>query len=156
MIPSDEDLNYLLKAWTVPPSPHSLERRLRRAYRHRNGSRFRWTLWVSGVAPAAGMFAGIAAGAVVFLLVIAQAFPQSLAGLSGTTFPFTVNSEEIEYRADGSSKILGYFTSAAAELVLSSEFPGDPIGTALHRILDPLNLIRYRIAKPYWDRQQAR
>ncbi len=154
MIPSDEDLNYLLKAWTAPPSPDSLERRLRRAYRDRTGSRSRG--WF-GNASAAGMFAGITAGAVMFLLVIAQAFPQSLAGLSGTASSFTVDYEEIEYKADGSSTILEYFTEAPhGGGVLSSEFPGDPVRTAYVRILDPLNLILARIAKPLVDRQEAR
>jgi hypothetical protein len=154
MIPSDEDLNCLLKAWTVPPSPDSLERRLRRAYRDRTGSRS--TRWF-GNASAAGMFAGITAGAVMFLLVITQAFPQSLAGLSGTTFPFTVDYEEIEYKADGSS-IRELFTWAAAGggLILSSEFPGDPLRTAQQRIVDPLNLILYWIATPVRERQVAR
>jgi hypothetical protein len=165
MNPSDDDLNCLLRAWTIPESPGSLERRLRRAYRDRTRSRSErwlqkapgfWTRWVGGLAPpVAGMCAGIAAGAVMFLLVIAEAFPQSLAGLSGTTFPFTVDSEEIEYKADGSSIIRELFTSAGG-LVLSSEFPGDPVRTARQRILDPLNLILYRISEPFVDRQQAR
>jgi hypothetical protein len=159
MNPSDDDLNCLLMAWTIPESAGSLERRLRRAYRDRTRSRSErvWTRWIAGLAPAvAGMCAGIAAGAVVFLLAIAEAFPQSLSALSGTTFPFTVDSEEIEYKADGSSAIREYFTSAGGGLVLSSEFPGDPLRTAQQRILDPLNLILYRISAPFVDRQQAR
>ena len=158
MMPSDEDLNFLLNAWKVPPSPDSLERRLRRAYRDRTGPRYVpgvWTRWFAGLAPAAGLFAGITAGAMVFLLVIAEAFPQSLAGLSGTTFPFTADYEEIEYKADGSPIVLEYFTSAGG-LVLSSEFPGDPLRTAQQRILDPLNLILVRFAKPLVDRREAR
>jgi hypothetical protein len=156
MIPSDEDLNHLLKAWTVPPSPGSLERRLRRAYRDRTAPGV-WRRWVSGLTPAAGMFAGITAGAVVFLLVITQAFPQSLAALTGTKFPFTVDAEEIEYKADGSSTILEYFTEAPqGGGVLSSEFPGDPLRTAQQKILDPLNLILYSIATPGRERAVAR
>jgi hypothetical protein len=162
MIPSDEDLNCLLKAWTVPPSPDSLEGRLRSAYRDRTKARtphwFRyapgsWARWVSRVAPAAGMFA---AGAVMFLLVMAVAFPQSLVGLSGTTFPATVDYEEIEYRADGSSAIRELFTSAGRGLVLSREFPGDPLRTAEQSVLDPLNLILYWIATPVREQQVAR
>lgn len=166
MIPSDEELNCLLKVWTVPPSPSSLEWRLRRAYRERTRSRSRrwlrevpsvWTRWVAGLSPAAGLFAGITAGAVVFLLVIAQAFPQSLAGLSGTTFPFTVDYEEVEYKADGSSAIIEYFTEAPHGVgVLTSEFPGDPLRTVQQRILDPLNLILFRIATPLRERDVAR
>jgi hypothetical protein len=102
------------------------------------------------------MCAGITAGAVVFLLVIAEAFPQSMAGLSGAAFPFIVDSEVIEYKADGTSAVIELFTSAGGGLVLSSEFPGDPIRTAQQRILDPLNLFLYRIAAPIRDRQVAR
>lgn len=165
MNPSDDDLHYLLNAWTTPSSPGSLERRLRLAYRDRTGSRPRrwfrnapgvWTRWVSGLRPAAGMFAGFTAGAVIFLLVVAEAFPQSLAGLLGAGYPFTVDYEEIEYQADGSSAIRELFTSAAGGLVLSSEFPGDPVRTLQQRILDPLNLIVYWIATPVRERQVAR
>jgi len=146
MIPPDEDLNCLLKAWTVPPSPDSLEGHLRSAWRDRTRARsahwFRyppgvWARCVFGLVPAAGMFA---AAAVIFLLVLAEAFPQSLAGLSGTTAPITVDYEEIEYKADGSSAIRELFASAGGGLVLSSAFPGDPVRTAEQRILDPLNL----------------
>jgi hypothetical protein len=102
------------------------------------------------------MFAAITAGAVMFLLVMAEAFPQALAGLSGTTSPVTVDYEEIEYKADGSSAIRELFTSAGGGLVLSSEFPGDPVRTAEQRILDPLNLILYWIATPVREQQVAR
>jgi hypothetical protein len=50
MIPSDEDLNCLLKAWTVPPSPDSLEGRLRSAYRDRTRARsVHWFRYAPGV-----------------------------------------------------------------------------------------------------------
>jgi hypothetical protein len=155
MIPTDEDLDCLLKAWTAPPSAGSLERRVRRAYRERTGSRSMWIRWVSGFTPAAGLFAGIAAGALVFLLVIAEAFPQSLAGVAGAMSRFTVNYELIEYKADGSPVIREYFTSVGG-LVLSTEFPGDPVGTAGQRIVDGLNLVLYWAATPIRERQVAR
>ena len=155
MNPSDEDLDCLLKAWTIPPSPGSLERRVRRAYRDRAGSLSMWIRWVSRLTPVAGLFAGAAAGALVFLLVIAEAFPQSLAGVARATSPYTVNYELIEYKADGSSVIREYYTSAGG-LVLSTEFPGDPLGTAGQRILDGLNLILYWAATPVRERHVAR
>jgi len=152
MMPSDEDLNSLLNTWTVPPSPDALADRLRSAWRERHGSRPR--RWFGGFAPTAGLFAGVAAGAAVFLLVIAQAFPQSLAGLTGVTFPFTVDAEQLEYKADGSSVIREYLTQVPG-LILSSEFPDDPFRTAQQRILDPLNLILWRITQPARDRRTA-
>jgi hypothetical protein len=155
MTPSDEDLDCLLKAWTAPPSPDSLERRLRRAYQGRTGSRSMWTRWISGLTPAAGMFAGITTGALIFLLVIAEAFPQSLARLSGARSPFTLDYELIEYKADGSSVIREYFTSVGG-FVVSREFPGDPLGTAGQRILDGLNLIVFWVATPVREQHVAR
>src|SRR5450631_2431770 len=113
MTPTDDDLNCLLKTWTVPASPGSLEGRVRRAYRDRRERVPRaWARWIVGFMPAAGLCAGVAVGAVVFLLVIAEAFPQSLTAISGVTFPFTVDSEDIEYKVDGSSAIREYSTSA--------------------------------------------
>lgn len=153
MTPSEEDLDCLLKTWTVPPSPRSLDRRVRRAYRDRTGRA--WTRCVPRLTPAGGLFAGITAGALVFLLVIVEAFPQSLAGVAGATSPYTVDYELIEYKAEGSPVIREYFTSAGG-LVLSTEFPGDPLGTAGQRILDGLNLVLYWAATPVRERHVAR
>lgn len=154
MIPTDEDLNCLLDTWTAPPSPGTLEGRLRKAWRDQTRPHGRsWFRNLPRLAPPAGMFAGIAAGAVVCLLLIAEAFPQSLAGHSGADFPFTVDSEVIGHNPDGSSAVVESFTSAGGGLVLASEFPGDPLRTAERRILDPLNLILARIARP---RQEGR
>jgi hypothetical protein len=113
-----------------------------------------WARWVSPLTPAAGLFAGITAGALVFLLAIVEAFPQSLARVAGATSPYTVDNELIEYKADGSSVIREYFTSAGG-LVLSTEFPGDPLGTAGQRILDGLNLVLYWAATPVRERHVA-
>src|SRR4051794_28572195 len=111
MTPSDNDLDSLLKTWTVPAAPDSLDSRMRQAYRNRPRPRSApWRLSLPPrLSPAAGLFTGIAAGAVVFLLVLAQAFPQSIAALADGASPFTVDSEELEYQPDGSSKILEYF-----------------------------------------------
>ena len=156
MMLSDEDLDCLFRAWTVPQSPDSMERRIRQAYRDRNGNGpGLWTRWVASFRPLAGLFAGITAGAVVFLMVIAQAFPQSLGVFARGTFPLTVDYELIEYKADGSSAIREYYTSANG-MVLSTEFPGDPVRTAGQRILDQLNLVVYWIATPVRERQVAR
>jgi hypothetical protein len=46
MKPSDEDLDSLLKTWTVPQSPGSLEGRMRHAYRSRTRERaWSWLLY---------------------------------------------------------------------------------------------------------------
>jgi len=155
MMPTEEELNDLLKSWTVPQTPASLEGRLRSAYRDRS-TPGKWSRWVAGLSPATGLVAGMSAGALVFLLVIAEAFPQTVTGLSGTTFPITADFEEIAYNANGTSVVLERFTSAGGGLVLSSEFPGDPLRTAQQRILDPLSLFLFRLAAPIRNRQGAR
>jgi hypothetical protein len=167
---SDDDLDSLLKAWTVPPSPGSLEGRLRRAYRDSARSRARpmlleatpvragfaaavrrrrgpgaWAGWIGGLAPTVGkrLFAGIVAGAVAFLLVVTLAFPQSLS-LIVPRGAITLDSEFLDYQDDGSSRVSEYRTSFVlhgGETILSSSFPGDPLRTAAGEIVNPVHFI---------------
>ena len=151
MTPSEDDLNCLLKAWTVPPSPQSLEDRLRRAYRDRARSRSNtWrprARWIADFLPTVGkgLFAGVAAGAVVSLLVIARAFPQS------PPAPITMDSEFLVYKDDGSSSVSEYRSSSVHGLegqILSRTFPGDPLQTAADAILDPVTRMLQPIISP--------
>ena len=146
MIPSDDDLNCLLKEWTVPRSPDSLEGRLRLAYRDR--SHLRTTLglrnvssvlsgeaagrqrtrspramarWITGFLPVAGKFAGVLAGAVVLLAVITRAFPQSLS-LIAPPGAMIIESEFLNYEDGGSSTVSEYRTSS---LTITSSFYGE-------------------------------
>jgi hypothetical protein len=135
MNPSEDDLNCLLKTWTVPRSPDSLEGRLRRAYgdrarsrttpgllevssvqweaapgRQRKCGRGVWSRWIAGFLPFAGKFAGVIAVAVVLLAVITRAFPQSL-GLFVPPGAIIIDSEFLDYGDDGSSTVSEYRTS---------------------------------------------
>ena len=154
MTPSDDDLDSLLQAWTAPACPGSLDKRLRRTYLERSASQHAPRAWTRWFSPAMGMFAGMAAAVAVCLLVVAQAFPQSMTGSSGTRAPLVVDSVELEYKADGSSAVIEHKKEIDG-LAVSTEYPGDAIRTAEQRILDPLNLIRFRIMRLYWERREA-
>ena len=168
MNPSDDDLNCLLKAWTAPRSPDSLEGRLRRAYGARVGSRTTvlsgeagqqrkwssgvWTRCIAHFLPTTGKVAGVMAGAVVLLAVITRAFPQSL-NLVVPTGAVTLDSEFLDYKDDGSYTVREYRSSFlkrttvegdfldGGETVLSSSFPGDPLRTATVELLNPVEVI---------------
>jgi hypothetical protein len=165
---SDDDLNALLKTWTVPRSPHSLEERLRRAYRDSVRSRARqafleapadgttmvtamppkrgpgaWTSWIAGFAPTVGKLAAVIAGAVILLAVITRAFPQSLAILAPPA-AITLDSEFLDYNDDGSSTVTEYRTSH-----WTSSLPGGG-ETVLSRSFpgDPLRTAAWDILNP--------
>ena len=162
MNPSDSDLDCLLKAWTVPHSPDSLERRVRRAYGDRAYSRTTPGLlegsasrWIAGLMPMAGKFAGVIASAVVLLAVITRAFPQSL-GLVSPPAAIIIDSEFLDYKDDGSSTAGEYRTSSVSSLdgetIWSSSFPGDPLRTVAGVVVNPvksvLNPMMHRVIDP--------
>jgi hypothetical protein len=150
MTPSEDDLDSLLKAWSVPQSPDAMERRLRRAYRERTRSRTMpgpvdnsAVRWIAGFAPVAGKFAGAIAGMVILLAVITRAFPQSL-GLIASPAAITTDSEFLVYQDDGSYTVSEYRTSSILgerAIILSSYFPGDPLRTVAGDVLNPMHAI---------------
>jgi hypothetical protein len=176
MIPSDDDLNCLLKEWAVPRSPDSLEGRLRRAYRDRerprevssvlSGGAAGWqrtrslrarARWIAGFLPSAGKFAGVLAGAVVLLAVITRAFPQSLS-LIAPPGAMIIESEFLNYTDGGSSTVSEYRTSSLTvtssfygETTLSSSFPGDPLRTAAVEVFSPVEAIMGPIMHDAFD-----
>ncbi len=163
MIPSDEDLNGLLKTWTAPSSPASLEGRLRRAYEVR--VRYQTTpaaRRMAGLLPFAGKLAGVLAGAVVLLAVITKAFPQSL-DLIAPAGAIIIDAEFLDYGDDGTYTVSEYRTSSLTvtpsfygETILSSSFPGNPVRTAALELLNPLEAIvgprMHRIVDPLFDK----
>jgi hypothetical protein len=163
MNPSDDDLNGLLKAWTAPPSPASLEVRLRRAYGVRVYSRTTpRTRWIAGWLPLAGKLAGALAGAVVLLAVITRAFPQSL-DLIAPDGAIIIDAEFLNYGDDGSPTVSEYRTSSLTltssfygETILSSSFPGNPLRTAAVELLNPVEAIvgprMHRMFDPWFEK----
>jgi len=128
---NDSELDDMLNQWDAPPVPSSLREKVRAGLAlGRKSSGKRWfTLpsWHIGK----GLFAGMAAGAVVFLFVIAQAFPQAL-GPSSTVrpFPYVVESNVVAYGDDGSSRIDATLMSSSykgTEIVLTESHPGNPL-----------------------------
>ena len=91
--------------------------------------RFTWPSWHVGK----GLFAGLATGAAVFLVVISQAFPQVLSpSLSSPMegFPYFVMSKVVAYADDGSSRTeatLVSYSYKGAEIVLMETHPGNPV-----------------------------
>jgi hypothetical protein len=150
MNPSDDDLNRLLRTWTVPRSPDSLEPRVRRAYRDRARLRTMpglvgvWAHWIAGIVPIAGKFTAVIASVVVLLAVITRAFPQSM-GVIASPSAITLDSEFLKYEDDGSYTVTEYRTSSFSSIggytVLSSSFPGDPLRTAAGELLNPVKAI---------------
>ena len=159
---SDDELDSLLKTWTAPRSPDSLEGRLRRAYKGRclsqgateqNRGTGAWARWIAGIVPIAGKAAAVIAGTIVLLAIITRAFPQSL-GLIAPSAAITLDSEFLNYKDDGSYNVSEYRTSSwtssflnGGETVLSQSFPGDPLRTAAEGVLDPVRTILRSIAQ---------
>jgi hypothetical protein len=161
MIPTDEDLDSLLKTWTAPRSPDSLETRVRRAYRNRICPRTK-TPWIARVLSMAGKFAGVTAAVLVVLAVITRAFPQSL-NLVVPPGAIVLDSEALEYKDDGSYIVTEYRTSSfrpitvdgefldGGETILSRHFPGDSLKTAARNLLDPMIAIAGTYAHRLFD-----
>jgi hypothetical protein len=159
----DDDLDGLLKTWTVPRSPDSLERRLRLAYRDRVRSRTR--AHHNGIARLlhiAGKFAVVITAAVILLAVIAKAFPQAL-NLVVPSGAITLDSEVLDYKDDGSYTVSEYRTSSfrrptvegdfldGGETILSESFPGDPFKTVARNLLDPVMAMAVPISHRLFD-----
>jgi hypothetical protein len=161
MIPTDEDLDGLLKAWMAPRSSDSLETRVRRAYGNRIRPRTK-TPWIARLLPIAGKFVGATAAALVLLAVITRAFPQSL-NLVVHPGAIVLDSEALEYKDDGSYTVTEYRISSfhpptvdgefldGGETILSSYFPGDPLKTFAHNLLDPMIAIAGTYAHRLFD-----
>lgn len=160
MNPSDDDLDLLIKTWTVPRSPDSLQARLRSAYKDRARTAARqqkssfsmWVRWIDGIVPIAVKFTGVFAASVVLLAVIARGFPQSLL-LVAPPATITLEAEFRDYKDDGSYTVSEYRASYWAspfpeggETLLSRSFPGDPLRSAAEDIFSPVRVRLERIA----------
>jgi hypothetical protein len=121
---NDQELNELLDTWSSPEAPASLRDRVRAGFAARpQPARPRWrlALWAVGFGMAA------------FLLVLVQAFPQTVKLAASTQkIPFTVDSDWITYGHGGSVKREMYITSYARggrEVILSVSIAGHPLET---------------------------
>jgi hypothetical protein len=100
---TDTELDEILNRWDAPEAPASLRRRVQAGLTP--GSR-RW--FASTPIGWNGLFAGTTAGVILFLLVIAQALPQSLGLRTG----YIIESETVRFAADGSHGLGGHSTKS--------------------------------------------
>lgn len=121
---NDQELDELLDTWRAPEPTASLRDRVKTRFAARpQPARPRWrlALWAVGFAAAA------------FLLVLAQAFPQTVKLAASTQkIPFTVDSDWINYSLDGSIKREMHITSypqGGREVILSVSIVGRPLET---------------------------
>jgi hypothetical protein len=152
---NETELNELLDQWEAPPVPPSLRQNVRAGYAaHVGHNRTRRSPmnWLAAFTPASKrtLFAGTAMGAgAFFLLLVTQAFPQTLRMAPFFHIPYTVDSEFVEYPETGPPKVVMYLTSYSdhgTEINLSSSMPGDSVKTAIRRTLDVLGFLYYKIA----------
>jgi hypothetical protein len=139
---NDTELDEILDQWKVPPVPPSLPGNVRAAFAatleqspHPAG-RTRWTApFVLGARKS--LFAAVALGAGLLLLIVTQALPQTP---PDEKVPYSVDSEFVRYADDGSSSVEMYLTSYTgrngAETLVSRSMPNRPFGSALGRTLD--------------------
>ncbi len=146
---NDTELDEMLNQWDAPPAPATLREKVRAglAVGLKSSGRRWFTLpsWHIGK----GLFAGMAAGAALFLVVMAQAFPQALGPSSpALKFPYIVRSDVIVFAADGSSRLdssIWSYSYKGTEIFTGETYYGNPfqdflIGT--HRAVHYL-LLRY-------------
>jgi len=139
----DPELRAVAAEWSAPPPSTDLRARVMGAY-HREFGKVPW--WRRGLRGRS--MAGFALAACVLLLVVAEVFPQMRGAASPPAkVPWTVDSQFVEYAADGSSSIEMYTTSYesnSVEILLARSLPGNVFLTAMGRVAD--------VALPAWSR----
>jgi hypothetical protein len=118
---NEQELDDILDTWNAPEAPPSLRGRMRARYaaavEKPRGHR-RLAVWAS------------AFGAAAFLVVLTQAFPQTVKLRPAAGIPFKVDSELIVYAADGSRERVADRTSYSRdgeEIVLSETIRDRPV-----------------------------
>lgn len=129
---NDNELDEMLNKWDAPPVRAELRKNVQAGFTATKSSPRRWFSWPSWEG-GKGIFAGLAAGAAVSLVVISQAFPQAL-NLSSSSpmigFPYFVKSNVVAYANDGSSRLdatLLSYSYKGSEIVLTETHPGNPV-----------------------------
>ena len=136
---NDTELDELLDKWCAPAAPASLRERVRAGFGAGRGQKAgagrleRWgPVFAAGARKGLLVAGSVAAGALLFS--VSLAFPQS-----SVRPPFTVESELVTYAEDGSAggpmRVASY-SDRGREVVLSRWYPGNPLGTAMGRLLE--------------------
>jgi len=146
---NDTELDELLDRWSAPPAPASLRASVRSGFAAGLERKASPSVrqWISAFVPGARkrLLAAAVLGVGAFLLIVTQTFPQML-GVSPAKIPYTVDSEFVRYgdalpSAIPLHRIQMYSTSYnlnGREIILSRSLPANPFGTALRRVLDPI------------------
>ena len=150
---NDTELDEMLNQWDSPPVRAELREHVQAGFMAKRSVRRRWLAW-PGWHVGKGVFAGVAVGAVLFLVVITQAFPQVLRTASPPAHvPWIVDSELIRYGDDGTSSvemdIMSYKVNASQEVVLSRSVPGNPIKTLLGTTVEEVGGALRRFTTPF-------
>jgi hypothetical protein len=118
---NEQDLDEILNTWNAPEPPPSLRGRMRARYaaavEKPRGHR-RMAMWAS------------AFGAAAFLVVLTQAFPQTVKIKPASNIPFTVESELINYDDEGAVyRVIDQtsYARAGQEVVLAEVIPDHPV-----------------------------
>jgi hypothetical protein len=129
---NDHELDEMLNRWGVPPVRTELQERVEAG--HVAGPKRRYFPSVGWK----GLFAGVAAAAVLFLVVCTEAFPDVLGSPSPALRPpYVAMSNVTAYAKDGSSRPESTVYSSSykgTEIVLMEDDPGDPIHQAIMNI----------------------
>ena len=132
---NDNELDEMLNKWDAPQAPRRLRGRIEAQLPRKRS--FTWPSWHLNK----GLLAGAAAGAAVCFIGIAAAFPQAI----GPSVRFSLSSDFIEHKDDGSSVVYEYRESTAQngrEIILARANPESHLMSihflffdTLHRLL---------------------
>lgn len=129
---NDIELDELLNQWGVPLARAELRERVQAGYFARPKRERRRSFVPSGWR---GLFAGVAAATVIFLVVCTQAFPEVLGSPSpALRRTYLAMSNVTAYAKDGSSRpesLIYSYSYKGTEIVLMEEDQGDPIHQAI-------------------------
>jgi hypothetical protein len=138
---NDTELDELLNAWSPPQLPAALRERVRAGFAAElepstipGAPLGRVTVFVRR-----SLLAGALLATGAFLLfVVTEAFPQTLGLSPPVKIPYTVESEIVQYSADGTPRVVMYWTSYNENgrmIILSRSFPGNPLENVIQQIL---------------------
>ena len=126
---NDHELDEMLNQWGAPPVGAKLRERVRSGFVAAPKRRYFPSVgWK-------GLFAGVAAAAIVFMVVTAEAFPDVLGSPSpALRAPWVAESNVTTYAKDGSSRLestIMSYSYKGTDIVLVESDQGDPIHTAI-------------------------
>jgi hypothetical protein len=135
---NDTELDQILDKWRAPAAPASLRENMRAGFAvsHETTAGV-WPRRVIVFARRSLLAGAILVTGAFLLLLVAQAFPQTLGLSPPVKIPYIVESEFVRYLDDGTARVAAHLTSYndnGREVILSMSFAGDPIGNVIRQI----------------------